>query len=167
MIITTALANEIVARAMAIIHHNVNVIDHHGQIIASGERHRIGEQHEVAREVIRTGKRICINNAAEAARFHNVHPGINHPIIYDDRVVMVVGISGDPAAISRYAELAVLTAELLVRRAIEMRKPTGGNVCVTPCFVSIWNKGLRPPGKKRFIACWNLVSILIHRGFRS
>ncbi|MEJ8714688.1 hypothetical protein WM026_14265, partial [Klebsiella pneumoniae] len=27
MIITTALANEIVARAMAIIHHNVNVID--------------------------------------------------------------------------------------------------------------------------------------------
>ncbi len=105
MIITTALANEIVARAMAIIHHNVNVIDHHGQIIASGERHRIGEQHEVAREVIRTGKRICINNAAEAARFHNVHPGINHPIIYDDRVVMVVGISGDPAAISRYAEL--------------------------------------------------------------
>ncbi len=36
---------------------------------------------EVAREVIRTGKRICINNAAEAARFHNVHPGINHPII--------------------------------------------------------------------------------------
>ncbi|STT03490.1 sugar diacid utilization regulator SdaR [Klebsiella pneumoniae] len=39
MIITTALANEIVARAMAIIHHNVNVIDHHGQIIASGERH--------------------------------------------------------------------------------------------------------------------------------
>ena len=122
MIITTALANEIVARAMAIIHHNVNVIDHHGQIIASGERHRIGEQHEVAREVIRTGKRICINNAAEAARFHNVHPGINHPIIYDDRVVMVVGISGDPAAISRYAELAVLTAELLVRQAIEMRE---------------------------------------------
>ncbi|OSY90102.1 hypothetical protein BM280_26795 [Klebsiella michiganensis] len=82
MIITTALANEIVARAMAIIHHNVNVIDHHGQIIASGERHRIGEQHEIAREVIRTGKRICINNTAEAARFQNVHPGINHPIIY-------------------------------------------------------------------------------------
>ena len=96
VIITAALANEIVARAMAIIHHNVNVIDHHGQIIASGERHRIGEQHEVAREVIRTGKRICINNAAEAARFLAMHPGINHPIIYDDRVVMVVGISGDP-----------------------------------------------------------------------
>lgn len=167
MIITTALANEIVARAMAIIHHNVNVIDHHGQIIASGERHRIGEQHEVAREVIRTGKRICINNAAEAARFHNVHPGINHPIIYDDRVVMVVGISGDPAAISRYAELAVLTAELLVRRAIEMRETNWRQRLRDTLFCQYLEQGLRPPGKKRCIACWNLVSILIHRGFRS
>ena len=122
MIITTALANEIVSRAMAIIHHNVNVIDHHGQIIASGERHRLGEQHEIAREVIRTGKRISIHNAAEAARFKNVHPGINHPIVVDDRVVMVVGVSGDPAVISRYAELAILTAELLVRQSLEMRE---------------------------------------------
>lgn len=163
MIITTALANEIVARAMAIIHHNVNVIDHHGQIIASGERHRIGEQHEIAREVIRTGKRICINNTAEAARFQNVHPGINHPIMYDDRVVMVVGISGDPAAISRYAELAVLTAELLVRQAIEMRKPTGDSVCATPCFVSTLSREPRPPDRKRFIAWWSLALILMPR----
>lgn len=64
MIITTALANEIVARAMAIIHHNVNVIDHHGQIIASGERHRIGEQHEIAREVMWGGDRLCMDGSS-------------------------------------------------------------------------------------------------------
>lgn len=148
MIITTALANEIVARAMAIIHHNVNVIDHHGQIIASGERHRIGEQHEIAREVIRTGKRICINNTAEAARFQNVHPGINHPIIYDDRVVMVVGISGDPAAISRYAELAVLTAELLVRRAIEMRETNWRQRLRDTLFGQYLDQGASPAGQE-------------------
>lgn len=122
MIITAALANEIVVRAMAIIHHNVNIIDNNGQIIASGEVNRIGEQHSVAREVIRTGKPIRINNSTEAAHFQNVQPGINHPIIVDDRVVMVVGVSGDPAVISRYAELAILTAELLVRQSIEMRE---------------------------------------------
>ena len=148
MIITTALANEIVARAMAIIHHNVNVIDHHGQIIASGERHRIGEQHEIAREVIRTGKRICINNTAEAARFQNVHPGINHPIIYDDRVVMVVGISGDPAAISRYAELAVLTAELLVRQAIEMRETNWRQRLRDTLFGQYLDQGASPAGQE-------------------
>lgn len=121
MLLTSVLANEIVSRAMAIIHHNVNVIDHCGRIIASGERHRIGELHEVAREVIRIGQRISVNNAAEASRFKNVHPGINHPIIVNDQVIMVIGISGEPPAISRYAELAILTAELLVRQALEMR----------------------------------------------
>ncbi|TCL03388.1 CdaR family transcriptional regulator [Sodalis ligni] len=121
MLITTVLANEIVSRAMAIIHHNVNVINNDGIIIASGERHRIGEQHEIACEVIRTGKRIIIQNAAEAACFQNVHPGINHPIMLDGRVAMVIGISGDPIVINRYAELAILTAELLVRQAQEMR----------------------------------------------
>lgn len=122
MLITPALANEIVSRSMAIIHHNVNVIDHRGRIIASGERYRIGELHEIAREVIRTRKRISIHNATEAARFKNVHPGINHPIMVNDKVAMVIGISGEPSVISRYAELAILTAELLVRQALEMRE---------------------------------------------
>ena len=158
MIITTALANEIVARAMAIIHHNVNVIDHHGQIIASGERHRIGEQHEIAREVIRTGKRICINNTAEAARFQNVHPGINHPIIYDDRVVMVVGISGDPAAISRYAELAVLTAELLVRQAVEMRETNWRQRLRDTLFGQYLDQGASPAGQE---ALHRLVPVVV------
>lgn len=122
MLLTPALANEIVTRSMAIIHHNVNVIDHCGKIIASGERHRIGELHEIASEVIRTGKRINIYSAKEAASFKNVHPGINHPIIVNDHVIMVIGISGEPPVISRYAELAILTAELLVRQALEMRE---------------------------------------------
>jgi sugar diacid utilization regulator len=163
MIITTALANEIVARAMAIIHHNVNVIDHHGQIIASGERHRIGEQHEIAREVIRTGKRICINNTAEAARFQNVHPGINHPIMYDDRVVMVVGISGDPAAISRYAELAVLTAELLVRQAIEMRETNWRQRLRDTLFCQYLEQGAAPAGQEALHRLVELGFVLMRR----
>ncbi|GGD23327.1 CdaR family transcriptional regulator [Franconibacter pulveris 1160] len=148
MIITTALANEIVSRAMAIIHHNVNVIDHRGQVIASGERHRLGEQHEIAREVIRTGKRISIHNAAEAARFENVHPGINHPILVDDQVVMVVGVSGDPAVISRYAELAILTAELLVRQSLEMREVNWRQRLRDTLFAQYLEHGEAPQGQE-------------------
>lgn len=148
MIITTALANEIVSRAMAIIHHNVNVIDHRGQVIASGERHRLGEQHEIAREVIRTGKRISIHNAAEAARFENVHPGINHPILVDDQVVIVVGVSGDPAVISRYAELAILTAELLVRQSLEMREVNWRQRLRDTLFAQYLEHGEAPQGQE-------------------
>lgn len=38
MLLTEKLANDIVTRAMGIIHHNVNVINSQGVIIASGEK---------------------------------------------------------------------------------------------------------------------------------
>ncbi|WP_159567611.1 CdaR family transcriptional regulator [Budvicia diplopodorum] len=122
MLITLELANTIVKRAMSIIHHNVNVIDHQGIIIASGENHRIGERHEVAYEVIKNRQRMTIETPQQAAKYKNVQPGINHPIIVDDQVVMVIGISGNPVAIGRYAELAILTAELLVKQSLDIRE---------------------------------------------
>lgn len=121
MLITQELANTIARRAMNIIHHNVNVIDHQGIIIASGETHRIGELHEIAIEVIKTRQRITIENTQQASKYHNVNAGINHPIIVDDQVVLVIGVSGNPAAIGRYAELAILTAELLIKQSLDIR----------------------------------------------
>ena len=122
MLISPELANTIVKRAMDIIHHNVNVIDHQGIIIASGESHRIGERHEVACEVIKNRQRMTIETSQQAAKYQNVQPGINHPIIVNDRVAMVIGISGNPVAIGRYAELAILAAELLVKQLLEIRE---------------------------------------------
>lgn len=122
MLISPELANTIVKRAMGIIHHNVNVIDHQGIIIASGENHRIGERHEVAYEVIKSRQRITVETSQQAAKYQNVQPGINHPIIVDDRVVMVIGISGNPVAIGRYAELAILAAELLIKQSLDIRE---------------------------------------------
>lgn len=122
MLITLELANTIVKRAMSIIHHNVNVIDHQGIIIASGENHRVGERHEVAYEVIKNRQRMIIENTQQASKYKNVQLGINHPIIVDDQVVMVIGISGNPVAIARYAELAVLAAELLVKQSLDIRE---------------------------------------------
>lgn len=122
MLISPELANTIVKRAMGIIHHNVNVIDHQGIIIASGESHRIGERHEAAYEVIKSRQRMTIETSQQAAKYKNVQPGINHPIIVDDRVVMVIGISGNPVAIGRYAELAILAAELLIKQSLDIRE---------------------------------------------
>ncbi len=38
-----------------------------------------------------------------------------------DNVELVIGVSGDPVIIQRYAELAILTAELLIKQEIERR----------------------------------------------
>lgn len=122
MFISVDLAKIIVKRAMAIIHHNVNVMDHNGIIIASGEANRIGELHGIACEVIRTRRRIVVDEIKESDEYQNVQMGINHPIIIDDQVILVIGVSGNPAVIGRYAELAILTAELLIQQAYEIRK---------------------------------------------
>lgn len=122
MFISVDLAKIIVKRAMAIIHHNVNVMDHNGIIIASGEANRIGKLHGIACEVIRTRRRIVVDDIKETNEYQNVQMGINHPIIIDDQVVLVIGVSGNPAVIGRYAELAILTAELLIQQAYEIRK---------------------------------------------
>ncbi|WP_319781749.1 CdaR family transcriptional regulator [Oceanisphaera sp. IT1-181] len=120
MKINSELANEIASRSIAIIHHNVNVIDNNGIIVASGNHKRVGQKHGAAIEAIKKGARITINDDMEAERYENTEPGINHPIIIEGDVAIVIGISGNPAIIARYSELAILTAELLLKQASEI-----------------------------------------------
>ncbi len=125
MILTSELANDIVERAMQIIHHNVNVINTDGIIVASGDKSRIGELHEIGLTVAQQGVPISIyDEDVEPQLVGKTHyaPGINTPIIVNGKVVFVVGVSGNPNEISRYAALAVLTAELLTKQAIKNRE---------------------------------------------
>ncbi len=86
-------------------------------------------------EVIRCGKRITIYNENEARAYSNVAPGINHPIVVADKVELVIGVSGDPVVIQRYAELAILTAELQAfNKKLSGVVLTGSIVCVT-CYL--------------------------------
>ena len=118
MILSPELANDIVERAMVIIHHNVNVINNNGIIIASGDKSRIGTTHEIGRRVALTGKAISIYDD-EVDIGDYVAPGINSPIIVDNEVLFVVGVSGNPNEISKYAALANLTAELLAKQELQ------------------------------------------------
>lgn len=102
---------------MKIIFHNVNVILPNGIIFASGDKSRIGKIHEAGRKAALEKKRINIY-PEDANLFKGVAPGINQPIIVDDQVQLVLGVTGNPNEISRYAELAFLTAELLINQAL-------------------------------------------------
>lgn len=121
MILSYKLANEIVQRAMSIIHHNVNVIDKNGVIVASGDARRVGKIHDIGKEVALTKKRICVyaEQENESGGSNSVVSGINHPIIVDNELQFVVGVTGNPNEIVRYSELAFITAELLAKQAIE------------------------------------------------
>lgn len=111
--LTHQLAQNIVDRAMAILPYNVNVMDSQGLILASGEKDRINTRHEGAQLVLANRRIVEIDEQA-AKNLKGVLPGINLPLMHDQELIGVLGISGNPQTLRTYAELVRMTAEMLV-----------------------------------------------------
>lgn len=109
-------ARQIVQRAMSIIDYSVNVMNEHGVIIASGDPRRLHQRHEGAVLALTENRMVMIDEAV-AGRLKGVKPGINLPIIFRQRMVGVIGISGEPDKVQAYAELVRMAAELILEQA--------------------------------------------------
>lgn len=117
MYIDHQIAQKIVDRAMPIIGHNVNVMNHKGVIIGSGSPERIDQLHEGALQVINAGAEIDFDTH-EAQQLLGVQGGINIPIRNDGQIIGVVGITGELTDVKKYADLVVMTAELVIEQAM-------------------------------------------------
>lgn len=117
MYIDHQVAQKIVDRAMKIIDHNVNVMNHQGVIIGSGDPERINQLHEGALHVLNAGAKIDFNTD-EAQTLTGVKGGINIPITNEGQIIGVVGITGEPDKVRKYADLVVMTAELVLEQAM-------------------------------------------------
>lgn len=114
--LSTRLAQDIVARTMRIIPFNVNVMDAHGVILASGDEARVGEVHDGA--LLALAKRATVEvDAASARLMHGAKPGINLPLVVGGRLCGAVGLSGEPDAVRQFGELVRLTAEMILEQA--------------------------------------------------
>ncbi len=109
-------ARQIVQRTMAIINYSVNVMDSEGVIIASGDASRINQRHEGAIIALAENRTVAIDNAT-AQTLKGVKPGINMPILFRNRIVGVIGISGSLEDVYAYAELVKMAAELIIEQA--------------------------------------------------
>lgn len=111
------LAEEIVDQTMLRLHHNINVIGPNGVILASGDKERVDLIHEGAIEVVRTGMPLVIDEKL-SGQFHNCKPGINLPIKFHDKIIGVIGITGDPKKLNEIANLVQLTTEMMVHQVL-------------------------------------------------
>ncbi|UTW12090.1 sugar diacid recognition domain-containing protein [Marinobacterium rhizophilum] len=116
MFIDRQMAQKIVDRAMKITGVNVNVMDHHGVIIGSGDPLRIDQLHEGALHVLSSQSEVDIARD-QAGRLSGARGGVNLPIRSSGDIIGVVGITGEPEEVRRYADLVVMTAELIVEQA--------------------------------------------------
>src|SRR4051812_39508893 len=112
-----ALAQEIADKVMNVIPYNVNIMDEIGLIIGSGDPKRIGTYHQGAISAIEQGAIVSIYHSEEGSQ-----PGVNMPIHFRNKIMGVIGISGDPNIVGPFAELVRVTADLLINQEFLFRE---------------------------------------------
>ncbi|ACI51163.1 transcriptional regulator, CdaR [Gluconacetobacter diazotrophicus PA1 5] len=118
--IDPALAQAIVDRSMTVIACNINVMDSHGVIIASGDPARLGQVHDGALRVMARQEAVEIEPRA-APPDGDARPGVNLPLRLGGAVVGCVGLTGVPGTIRPYAELVRMAAETMLEQAQQSR----------------------------------------------
>jgi carbohydrate diacid regulator len=115
MLITGELAQQIVDHIMPIVQQNVNIMNSAGMIVGSGQKNRVNTYHQGAKEVIAKGQVVEIS-PHELEQFPGSLPGLNWPIILDNQIVGVVGVSGNPETVRNTAKLVKMVTELILER---------------------------------------------------
>lgn len=115
--ITSELAQQIVDNILPILQQNINLMDINGTIIASGQKHRIGDFHKGAKDAIENGCEIAIYSD-DLDRFPGAQPGFNLPIAIGGQIIGVVGISGHPTEVRQSARLVKMVTELILDREV-------------------------------------------------
>lgn len=106
-------AQKIADGIMQIIPYNINIMDHDGIIIASGDEKRIGSIHQGAVKALEMQKPYVVYKDTETER-----KGINLPIVYNKNIVGIIGISGDVEDVMQIGQIVVVTAQLMIENQI-------------------------------------------------
>ena len=110
--ISHTLAQQIVNTIKDVCSYDINFINSSGTIIASTNSARIGAFHEIGRKAAVTGTTIEV---AESDNFTGTRQGINMPLYHEDRLLAVIGITGSPEKVRKYAFLSQRITSLLIR----------------------------------------------------
>ena len=106
------IAESIVTNLKDVINHEINLFDTTGTIIASTVRSRIGTSHDGARLAIKTKQTVTIDNEHE---FKGAKHGINVPVVFNDSVVAVIGITGERSEVEPFGVVIKKMTEILIR----------------------------------------------------
>jgi carbohydrate diacid regulator len=121
MIIPDTLAQHIVDSAQGIIHCNVNIMDRDGVIIGTAQPERHRTFHKGALEVVESGKAVEIR-PEDLQRYPGALQGVNLPIVLDEQIIGVIGVTGEPCAVRGPAKLIKMITELILERELSFQE---------------------------------------------
>lgn len=111
--ITKNEGQKIADRLVDILGKNINIMDLSGVVVASTDKDRIGTFHEAAKIAINRRDNIIITKR-NIELFRGSREGINLPIIIEDEVVGVVGITGKVEDVKGYGIIVKELVELMI-----------------------------------------------------
>lgn len=110
--ISQTLAQQIVNTVKDVCGQNINFINQSGIIFASTDEERLNTFHEAGYTVFRTGAAVEVESDDS---FTGTQRGINLPIYHNHGILAVIGITGAPDEVRKYAHLAERITRLLIR----------------------------------------------------
>ena len=100
---------------------NINIMNEYAEIIASGDKERIGKIHSGALYAIKNAKTIEYFNSIDSDK-ESAKPGINMPLIFNNEVIGAVGVTGNPNEIKLIANIVKMITEILIEKEIDLDK---------------------------------------------
>ncbi|KSU57070.1 hypothetical protein AS034_21770 [[Bacillus] enclensis] len=114
MVISSQIAQSIVEETVKVIHRNINFMNSDASIIASVDQDRIGDFHEGALKVLQTKQTVIIHEDDE---FKGAKKGVNLPVYLNNRILGVIGITGEPNEVVQFGEVIKRMTEILLKEA--------------------------------------------------
>ncbi len=110
--IDKAFAEKFIERITRYTDYNINIMDENGIIIASRDKKRVGQYHEIAYQLI-VGTEELIDTTGMS--YPNVLPGINMVIATGGKREGVVGVTGDPKEVRPIALMVKMAFETMLK----------------------------------------------------
>jgi len=92
--------------------YDINFITDQGIILASTDSARIGTYHEIGMHAAKSGETIEVT---EDNQYDGTQKGVNIPFTFHSQLLGVIGITGEPDEVRRYAHLAIRIMRLILR----------------------------------------------------
>ena len=110
--INQSVATQIVDAISQVVDKDINFINREGIIIASTKGERVGTFHEVGYQVAKTGEMQMVTHGTT---YEGTKEGVNYPIIIEQQVVGVIGITGEPQQVMQFGFLASKITEIFIK----------------------------------------------------
>lgn len=110
--ISSKTAQQIVDTVKDVCGYDINFILPDGTILASTNPDRVGTYHEIGHQAAGMGTLLEVTTDDA---FYGTQKGVNLPFTYQGEIVAVIGITGEPEEVRRYAYLAQRITRIILR----------------------------------------------------